>query len=120
LQRLFRVKDKFDESFKKCGVTWRTLIGIVLLSKINGIKTITRKNSYDYQSLPQERETEPKSPLERDKEKTFLDIRGNVTNDFDDMKVAAAYDDILEWYDGINEVGDDVLNEFISKKKVNR
>jgi hypothetical protein len=115
---LFQVKDKFNQSFKKCGVTWKTLIGITFLSKINGVKTESRKDSCDYQSLPCEQETEPKS-LEVHKEKTFPDIRENLTDDFDDMKVAAAYDDISAWYDKINEVGDDVF-EYINKRKVKR
>jgi hypothetical protein len=117
---LFWVKDKFNEFIKKHGFTCKTDTGLALLSKINGIKSIATKNSYDYQGLHLESETKPKSPLEVHKEKTFPDVRENVIDGFDDMRVAAAYDDIVEWYDKINEVADDVLDEFINKRKVDR
>jgi hypothetical protein len=120
LRSLFRVKDRFNEFIKKYGVTCKTDTGLALSSKINGIKTIATKNSYDYQHLYVESESQPKSPLEGHKKKTSPDIGENVANDIDDMKVAAAYDDIIEFYDRINEVGDDVLNEFINKTKVDR
>lgn len=114
---LYRLKDKLNESFRESGVAWKIFIQITLLSKTNGIKTISRKN-YDCQLLPHDTQTKPKSPSDVDKEKTSLNIREqNAANDFDDMRVAAAYDDIIAWYDRIGEVGDNVF-EYINKRKV--